>query len=340
MIGHRAKIIGTGSELGRFEVPTAEIILNSKIDRFGFSLDLVSETMGITHVRHSDLQTKPGDLAIMASEKAIKQCQVDPRSIEAVIYCGIEGDYVEPATAHKVAHALDIAPRYCWDKSDACHGFTAGLLEAELMIAAGRIRTALICTGEHPSNKTHLLADLFATGHLGSEDVMQSLGGFTVGDAGGAMILTRSESPAGIIASNTTAISALRELCYCDTSGADRGQLPKFSMEMGKICARTIRLVRKMLPESLNCIGWHKSDIDYLIPHQVGERPFLKYLDIFGLTPDQSVATYAKFGNLASATIPVCWDILQTAGRLEPGKRVFIVSTGSGIVVSHLGISL
>lgn len=329
-----SKILAAGSSLGRIEVSTRSLLEEAQFERIGLSNDMVEKELGITHVRHCQDIVKPGDLAIEAGHNAMRKAGVTAAEIDAVIFCGIERDYAEPATAHRVAHELGINAPYCWDKSDACHGFTAGLIEADLLVRSGRIRHALVCTGERSSNKTQHVGKLFANGRLAMPDVRDTLGAFTLGDGGGAMILGPSGDDSGVQAVHTQCQSKYSRLCFWD----DWGLEPSFAMKMGKICATTINLVKRMIPETLEKLDWQREDIDMLIPHQVGAKPFYKYLEMFGLNETKSIATYAKLGNLASATIPICYDILENQGRFKPGQRTFIVSSGSGIVVSQIGL--
>ena len=97
-------------------------------DRIGLPLNLIEKELGITHVRHSADSVKPGDLAIAAGEIAIRRSGVGASEIDAVIFCGIDWEYSEPATTLRVAHELGINALHCWDQSDDCHGFTTGII--------------------------------------------------------------------------------------------------------------------------------------------------------------------------------------------------------------------
>lgn len=89
-----------------------------------------------------------------------------------MIFCGIDRDYSEPATAHLIAH--------------------------ELGIASGQVRHALVCTGERSSSKTRYISDLYKDRTLGANDVQNTLGVFSLGDAGGAMALGPTDNGTSI----------------------------------------------------------------------------------------------------------------------------------------------
>ncbi|MEQ8409135.1 MAG: 3-oxoacyl-[acyl-carrier-protein] synthase III C-terminal domain-containing protein [Gammaproteobacteria bacterium] len=334
----RAKICAAGHVLGGIEVPTEELLREAGYQSMGFDLNLITENMGISHVRHCAEITKPGELAARSGEIALRKSGVSASDIDMVLFCGIERDLAEPATAHRIAHELGINAKYCFDVSSACHGFTDGLLVAQAYIASGRAEHVLVTTGECSSSKAKLILDYFNKGKLDKSHAIDALGAFALGDAGGAMVLTHADPDNGVMADRTANRSDLRRLCFWDNFGVEHGVDPSFGMKMAQICARTIGMVQAMMPSTLQDLNWDKADIDLFIPHQVGKRPFDIYLEMFGLTIEQSLATYPRCGNLTSATIPVCWDILESAGRIPKGSKIFIVSTGSGIVVSQLGI--
>ena len=109
---------------------------------------------------------------------------------------------------------------------------------------------------------------------------------------------------------------------------------PSFGMEMTEICSKIIRLLKRMVPCTMKAVGRDYTDIDFLIQHQVGYKPYQVVLNMFQTSADKSPATYARFGNLASASIPVCFDFCD----IKSGDRAIINSTGSGIVATHLGL--
>ncbi|MEQ9022059.1 MAG: 3-oxoacyl-[acyl-carrier-protein] synthase III C-terminal domain-containing protein, partial [Pseudomonadales bacterium] len=163
-------------------------------------------------------------------------------------------------------------------------------------------------------------------------------GAFTVGDAGGAMVVGPAEGgEAGISKFRCGAISDYHKLCSYkhEESGA-----VSFNMDMARISAVTLKLCKDLVGPIYDDLDWSPDDVDIFIPHQVGARPFEKVLKIAGVSEDRSIATYPKLGNLASATLPVCFDLLEDQGRVEKGQKMLMVATGSGIVATFLGVVL
>lgn len=339
---NKAKIYASGSVVGPIEVKTADLLLEAGLDKLDIPTDWIEKHTGIKTVRHCPDSVKPGDLAIDAAQRALDNSPLSADELDAVWFCGIERNCTEPATAYFVADAIGLDPNrlsLCWDLSDACHGFTAGLLTAKSFIESGVIRNALICTGERSSGKTKFIGEKFRKNELGRDKFADTAGAFTVGDAGGAMIIGASDDGRGIEYISTSNQPKHAKLCYFQDFGADRGIDPEFAMKMPQICARTLRVLSKMIPTAMEDLQWKSKDIDYGLVHQVGTSPYFETIKYLGIDSSKAPTTYDKYGNLTSATFPVLWDTLTRSGKLKPGQKVFGVSTGSGITASMLGMT-
>ena len=68
-----------------------------------------------------------------AAKIAIRDANVSPNEIDLVVYCGHEGNWLEPGTAHVIQHSIG-ANAVCLDVSNACHGFMNGFSVVDAMI--------------------------------------------------------------------------------------------------------------------------------------------------------------------------------------------------------------
>lgn len=329
----KSHIYSSGSELAKNAVLTRDLLAEAKLE----DIAMVENSLGITEVRHAPINTQPSELAIPAAERALAESGLQYHEIDAVIYCGIERDCPEPATAHIISSALGLTPSICFDVANACHGFTSGLQVADSFIKSGTLSHVLVVTAELSSKLTRMVAEQFKTGKLTEADIKTHVGAFTIGDAAGAMVLGPADDGRGIDHIRCGSISRHHGLCsYNHSDGND----VTFNMDMGRISAVTLRLVKDLIGPTYKELNWSSDDVDLFIPHQVGERPFLKVLDIVGVGVEKSIATFPKLGNLASATVPVCFDKMKDQGRLLPGSKMLMASSGSGIVASFVGMSL
>lgn len=319
------------------EVSPSSILQEAGLDRYDYPLDWVEENTGIKTLHHGDLYAKPSSYAIPAIEKALTDFDGELDEIDAIFYCGMNRDMQEPSTAHIIADKIGLPAKLKLDMSDACHGFTAGIMMADLLIKTGQARHVLLCTGENASRGTMHIADRFKNQELGKDDVKSNIGAFTVGDVGAAMVLGptddgsgfQSVDDKGLRSFNSNNDSTVWPACFVDWERND------FAMHSVWISLETIKMVVGMAPTTLAGAGWEVNDIDYFVSHQVGRSVHEHYLKKLGISKEQSVEIYPDYGNLTSASMPVCLDLLGQDGKLEKGTRIMLNSTGSGIVVSQ-----
>jgi len=212
---------------------------------------------------------------------------------------------------------------------NACHGFMNGISIADAMIATGSAQTALICTGERSSN---ILYD--AMGKLeksnNREDFKRWIGGLTVGDAGGAMVISAAEK-SGFQKFHFSSNGAHTNLCYYeyDHAGNIEGQ-----MLMKPISDEIVNYHQNLIGRTYDSLQWKANEVDCLMCHQVGARPHRQMASLAEVDVDRAPVTYKKFGNITSATIPVNFHYNPP----KRGDRVLILGTGSGLSVSQTGM--
>ena len=330
-LGH-SRIVSVGKFLPDQRVQPRDMMGELGADKFGVAETLIEDTLGINELRHSALNDKPSDLAVEAAEEALARAEINPDHIDLIIFCGIEGDYVEPSTAHNIQHRLGLKG-ICFDVSNACLGFMSGIQIANDMIGSGSARYALVCTGERPSVISKaVIRKLQRTRN--SSDFKNKLGMLSVGDAGGAMIIGPREGGHGFVHFGAASIGKHSQLCYYKMHGDDvDGQ-----MVMGRICALTINLHERVFNQTIEQLGWSSSKIACCITHQVGRRPFEMLSDAFRVVEKKMARTYPDLGNITSATLPVNLSLALERGELKSGEVVYVALSGSGISVSHAGL--
>ncbi|MEX0618555.1 MAG: 3-oxoacyl-[acyl-carrier-protein] synthase III C-terminal domain-containing protein [Pseudohongiellaceae bacterium] len=325
-------IYSVASELGSISVATRDLLAEAGIE----NCEIVESALGIRTVRHYPLGKIHSEAAISAAEKALVRSNLKSQLIDAVIYCGIEGDFSEPATANIIADRISLRPKICLDVSNACHGIASGIQVARSLIGNNGINYVMLVTAELSSKVTYKTIEQFKLNKPTKVELDDHIGAFTVGDAGGAIILGPASGTSGIKHIETQVESKHFDLCKYSNHGGNLS----FNMDMAKVSAITLRLAKRIIEPAYRALNWTADDVDLFIPHQVGVKPFIKTLELTGITEDKSIATYPELGNLASATIPVCFDLMQKDGRIRPGANMLIGSSGSGIVVTFIGLTL
>lgn len=297
--------------------------------RFGIPLDWVDRRIGIVERRFADSRTEPSDLATRASITALEKAGIEPKHLDMIIYCGIEKDFMEPSTAHIVQKKLN-SGAVCMDVSNACQGVVSGMTVADSLIANGSIETALICSGERASRVVKQF--IHRINNEPDEYFRDRFGVMTVGDAGSAVVLTRSEKKqsSGLKAMHFNSRGEFAEFCYY-RYGDDgiEGQ-----MLMKGITDTINEIHTEMMPQTYSDLDWQPEDVDYMICHQVGKKSVTALCDISGVPLEKTPLTYIYLGNTASCSIPIALDYANP----KEGDKVLMLGGGSGLASFQGGV--
>jgi len=331
----KAKIYSTGIHLPSEIVKSDDIFAEIHSDtQYGIDTNWMSEKMGIIERRVAPSDAKPSDLAIPAALTAIASApNINPQEIDLVIFCGIERDQPEPATAHIIQDKLGLNARYALDIANACFGFIDGMQMATTYISCGIVKYALIVTGEIPSHVMKSISDRLKKG-VDIKTARKLIGALSVGDAGGAVIIGAAEKneKSGFELFNTMSYSHLAEQCIYKkkSDGSIDGQ-----MMMGQITSNIVNGHFNLIDNTLEKLGW--DSFDWMLSHQMGQRPYDKLSNMNCITPERSIKTLNKLGNITSATFPVNFHKLTSEKSLKSGDKIGGCFAGSGIVVGQFG---
>ncbi len=329
------KILSSGVYLPSQVVKSEELFEEIRSDQhYDIPINWMSDVMGISERRMAPSTFLPSDLAIPAALQALEECPWDvSQSIDLVIFCGIERDQPEPATAHVIQHSLGLNASYALDISNACFGFIDGLQMADCYIRSGIARYALVVTGEIPSRVLRAAVDVLKQG-VDIKTARNIIGALSVGDAGGAVVIGPKEKSekSGFELFNTNSYSNLVNKCVYKKQ--EDGQITGH-MNMGHITSAFIKCHHNLIDTTLDRLGW--DEFDWLLTHQIGQKPFDRLSTLKGVSPAKMVKTLDKLGNITSATFPVNFKKLEVEKIAKPGDRIGGCFAGSGLVVGQFG---
>jgi 3-oxoacyl-[acyl-carrier-protein] synthase III len=328
--GLGTKIHSVGIYIPERKVTSEEIFdFFDSEDKYGVSRDWMSTEMGIFERRMCDENALPSDLAIAASRDALDG--IDRDKIDVVIFCGIERDQPEPATAHRIQKELGLTANYAFDMANACFGFFDGMRVASSLIQSKAARNVLVTTGEVPTKVTRRVMEQLKKG-IPVERFRDQIGFLSVGDAGGAVVIgeSRDGGLTGFRSFEGRTLSKYNDLCHYKegSDGEIHGQ-----MKMAKIVARTIRLQEDLIHEAQRSKMWRKPK--FLMTHQVGKKAFDQVASMKIVPRDRMIKSYDYFGNVTSATFAVNYYQLMRDDRLKRGDDIYACYNGSGIVAGQ-----
>src|SRR3954471_1265132 len=105
---------------------------------------------GIRERRFFPPATRPSSVSIQSARRAIEASEIDSRYFGALVHGSVCRDFLEPATACRVHHGLDLpSEAMIYDVSNACLGLLNGMVQVASMIELGQIRAGVIVGTEN-----------------------------------------------------------------------------------------------------------------------------------------------------------------------------------------------
>ena len=330
----RTQMIAVGTYLPDQVVTSDDIMKEIDTEKnYDLPYDWMSEDMGIFERRMVSEDQSPSELAIYAAEQALASCpDLNPDVIDAVIFCGIERDMPEPATAHVVQRALGLNAAHVFDVANACYGFLEGLILVSSLVEAGLITHGLVVTGEISTKMSRRVMQQLKAG-MSKQAAKHLWGMLSVGDAGGAIIVGASvNGHSGFMKFHQKSRSQHVKLCqYRWLKNGD----VEAHMNMAQIVARGLKLNKQIYQETLDELGWDK--VDWAIAHQTGRTAFEHAVSLHGIDKRKIMKTYPELGNITTATLPVSFNKLVCSDRLKTGDKIGGLFAGSGLVAGQFG---
>ena len=281
--------------------------------------------------------TSPSSIATKAAEKILQNFPRD--KVDLLLHASVCRDFLEPATAAKVHFNLKLSP-HCMisDLSNACLGVLSSILIAGQMIERGVIKTALIVSGE---NSGPLLEEtiqyLKKDPAMDRKKIKPFIASLTIGSAGVAILLAHdSLAPQGarILGGSTLTDSSSVELCQGD--GSSHGLMMETDSEA--LLKAGVKLSKTNWEKCLGVLNWNNTDVDKIIPHQVGVAHRQAMLTELGLPLDRDFQTFEMFGNTGSAALPLTLIKAAEANFFKPNDKIALLGIGSGLTSTMLGM--
>lgn len=284
------------------------------------------------------------DLAVAAARRALAMSRHRPERLGAVICTSIskhnradEFD-LEPATAVRIARAIGTPAALAFDVVNACAGMLTGIWVLQGLIRAGVVETGMVVSGEH-----NLPVARTATREV-RHSLDRQLAALTLGDAGAALVLDRSEDDR-VGFHLIDLVTGARHDHYCTARPSARGPGGMLLTKARGLQIKGNQHFPAYLKRALDRTGWTLDDVDHLIPHQVSVRAIRKatraaeaYLGC--AMPDIVRCAAQRFGNTTSTSHFVVLHELLRDGAARAGDNLLLVSGASGIVIGHATLTL
>ncbi len=313
-----------------------KVTIDEEASKFGYDeklLKRVKKSMGFNSryvVSSEDICTS--DLCLASAKKLLSGCNIEAKSIDALLMVTQTPDYKAPSTAIILQDRLGCSTdTIAYDINLGCSGFINGLMSAYSLIESG-LNRVLLCVGD--------VASKFA---YEKDKNLTPL----MGDAGSAILIEKSLSDSYFILHSDGSgyehliipAGGCRYPCNEEAltpkergDGSIRRDVDMY-MNGAEIFNFTIKVVPKMFDELLEFAGKSKDEIDYFVLHQANRYILQNISKRIGVGSDRlPMETVSTYGNQNSASIP--GTINGFLSDKYSSKKVTSLFAGFGIGLS------
>lgn len=292
----------------------------------GWNMEEIYDKTGIWSRHLAAPNETASDLGVAAARQLFDRFQVDPRTIDFLLFCTQTPDYLLPTTACLMQERLGLRTNVgALDFNLGCSGFVYGLSLADGLIRTGAVRRVLLVTAEtyskhiHPSDRS--LRTIF-------------------GDGAAATLIEAVERPTlsafqfGTDGSGADTLLCLRGGARAPEQAIKprhRHRWPSdLYMDGPSLINFTVAAVPQLVDDILRAAGVGRDRIDLFLLHQATRKMLDQLRERLALEEAQMPIVLREMGNTVSSTLPILIDRLRNERRLTPGTRSMLIGFGVG----------
>jgi 3-oxoacyl-[acyl-carrier-protein] synthase-3 len=302
-------------------VPERTITSVELADRFGVDEDWIVSRSGIRERRAVGEGETTASLAVEAGRRALEHAGLTGADIAHLIVSTATAEQPSPATSAFVQHDLGVGGS-AHDVNAECTGFVYGLITAAGLMTLDPRPILLI------GSDTHSL-----TTRPDDRDL-----GILVGDGAGAVVLEPTTAP-WLVTWNLGADGASTNSLKIPAGGSRmptteetvRQGLHFAQIKGNEIYLHAVRHTVRSIRKTLDAAGIKPEDVDHFVPHQANLRIIRSIVQHTDVPEERLVTTLERYGNCASASIPMALTVALGDGRIGTGDVVLLAGFGAGM---------
>ena len=291
-----------------------------------WDLSVIESKTGISQ-RHIAAENEcSSDLGVIAAKKLFDNHNVDPQSIDYVLFCTQTPDYPLPTTACLIQNRLGLRTNIgAFDFNLGCSGFVYGLSIADGLIQSGAAKNVLLITAEtyskfiHPTDRS--LRTIFGDGAAATlieSSEQQSMRQFrfgTDGSGGDTLLVTE-----GGYRNEDDALKPRHRKRWPSQLYMDGPSLLSF----------TVGAIPKIIDEMLGDAGLSSDEVQYYLMHQATRKMLEQLQSACKVEAEKIPIRIKDIGNTVSCTIPILINDMRSEGNLSPDQQNLLVGFGVG----------
>lgn len=324
---NRAKISELSVYLPERVVSNAEIEARINVRSTLLPPGGLQRLFGIETRRYAASDQQVSDLATAAAQPIVDK--VGASNIDFMIFAAACADLIEPATCNMVQHKLGLRCP-AMDIKNACNSFTSALMTASSFIQAGMYNNILVVNGEK-------LSDAVRFDYADETQLVRHLAGLSLGDAGAAVLVSRSTDESGLCFQKFMTKGEHWELCTIKGGGsmyphdADKNYFEGQTAELKEVLAKT---AHAFFHECMIESEWEIDDIQHFFTHQVSIGTTRLIAQLTKIDPSKIEEVFPRYGNTAAASIPLAMHQRLCRGAIKKGDKIAWVGLAAGVSAS------
>ncbi|MCT2406242.1 ketoacyl-ACP synthase III [Chryseobacterium antibioticum] len=344
-----SKIIGVGNCIPSEIINNSDFQNHCFFDENGVKLSQDNTTIaqkltaitGIEQRRYASKELTASDLGLMAAKKAIENSQIDPETLDYIIFAHNFGDVPHgkiqsdavPSLASRVKYQLGIKNNYCvaYDLLFGCPGWLESLIHANAFIKSGMAKKCLIIGAETLSR----VVDIH------DRDSM------IYGDGAGAVVLEATKNDTGI-QSHLSASHTYKEkdyLYFGESYNPENSSGTRFiKMDGRKIYEFALLNVPPAMKKCFDESGYQIDQLSKIIIHQANEKMdeeiVKRFYKLYNMPTPKDIMpmVIGKLGNSSVATIPSLLSMIINnelpEHTIKENDIILFASVGAGMNIN------
>lgn len=316
------RIAGTGTYLPE------RVVASSEFERrFAQAPGTIERTCGVRARHVASAAETSSWMGARAAERALVAANLQPRDLDCIVSACSVMEQAIPCLAVQIQHQLGLGDSGipAFDVNATCLSFLAALDLIACALAAGRYRRALIVSSE------------IASAGVDPDDSNTAP---LFGDGAAAVVLTRSDDAAALLASEMATYGVGHQFCQVRAGGtrlrvhddptafADGA---RFAMDGRSLFRLTSRHLPPFVARLLANAGVTLREIACFVPHQASGLGLDHIVATLDLPEERVVRILGERGNQVAASLPSALHEAIATGRLERGQLVALLGTGAGL---------
>ncbi|MCK5595455.1 ketoacyl-ACP synthase III [bacterium] len=316
----KAGILGTG-----FYVPD-KILTNADIEKMVDTSDeWITTRTGIKERHIIDDKQTTSDLAVFASQNALKNAKVDVSEVDCIIFATITPDMPFPSTACILQDKIGAKTVCAFDVNAACCGFIYALTMAKSFVENDTFKKVLVVAADALSRIT---------------DWTDRTTCVLFGDGAGAVVVGRAiDNKRVILGSYLGADGSAWDLLNMPAGGAQSPATHKtiderlhfLKMNGNSVFKLAVRAMTNAAETVLAKCNLKNKDVDLVIPHQANLRIINALAQRLNAPLEKVWINVTKYGNVSGASVPIAMAEADASGKLEDGQIVLLDAFGAGL---------